>query len=535
MESHSQAIDGHATPPATQRLWRFPAWYVVLIASSFSLLAVAFFRGLAAMVERWIALPEYSHGFLLPVVAAFLIWQRKPEIDRATFSGSWLGVAIVISGIALLTIGELSAIYTISQIAFVVTLAGLAIALMGMRSFKLVWVAVAMLFLMIPVPNFFLEGWSSKLQLLSSELGVAIMRLAGISVFLEGNVIDLGSMKLQVVEACDGLRYMFPLVSLAIVAAYFFRVSWWQRLLVVALSVPTAVVVNSLRVAMIGIFVEFGSLSLAEGFLHEFQGSVFFFLSCAALLAEMWLLSKIGRDPRPFKDIFGFALPQRDRVSSLAVNRRISRPFVAALALLGIAAGFAIAPPAPETAPARKSFLEFPLTLGDWRGRSDRLDQLYENTLLATDYLMVDFNRGQGRAANLFVAYYQSQRAGESAHSPKSCIPGGGWRIVDLREVSIPSVAIGKTPLKVNRAVIELGSHRELIYYWFQQRERVITNEYLVKWYLMLDSVARRRSDGALVRLVAPIGPNQSEADADASVLDLLRHVAPQLPNFVPG
>ena len=437
-------------------------------------------------------------------------------------------------GLGILAVGELSAIYTISQIAFVITLIGLVLSLTGVTAFRLFWVAAAMLFLMIPVPNFFLEGWSAKLQLVSSELGVAVMRVFGISVFLEGNVIDLGRMKLQVVEACDGLRYMFPLLALSIVGAYFFRVSWWKRLLIIIASVPTAVLVNSLRVALIGIFVEYGSLALAEGFLHEFQGAAFFFLSCALLLFEMWLLSRIGHSKKPFTDIFGFQLPSHSSQPFDLQYRSIPRPFIAATLCLALTAALALKPAASEATAARKTFAEFPLNIGEWRGNFGRLDKLYENTLLATDYLLSDFRKPNGEGANLFIAYYQSQRAGQSAHSPKSCIPGGGWRIVEITETTIPDIAIGQSALKVNRAVVELGSHRELIYYWFQQRDRVISNEYLVKWYLMVDSLTRKRSDGALIRLATPVPPSGKIADAEKTLGELLREVAPQIPNFIP-
>jgi exosortase D (VPLPA-CTERM-specific) len=515
--------------------WQQSSRLIGLLALCVLMLFLTFFRGLAAMIERWLALPEYSHGFLLPIVAIFLIWQKYPEIEKVVFSGSWLGVLIVSAGICILVVGELSAIYTISQVAFVITLVGLIISLTGLSAFRLFWAGAAMLLLMIPIPNFFLEGWSSRLQLISSELGVAIMRLFGISVFLEGNVIDLGTMKLQVVEACDGLRYMFPLVALAIVAAYFFRVSAWKRWLIVAASVPTAVVVNSLRVALIGIFVEFGSLALAEGFLHEFQGAVFFFLSCALLLFEMWLLTRLGQGKHAFKDVFGFQLPVRSIDSFVPQYRPIPRPFIASIVCLGIATIFALMPPAAEATVTRKTFAEFPLSVGAWSGKSRRLDELYENTLLATDYLLMDYRKADGPGANLFIAYYQSQRAGQSAHSPKSCIPGGGWRIVEIGETPVSGVSIGKHPLRVNRAIVELGSHREVIYYWFQQRDRVISNEYMVKWYLMVDSLTRRRSDGALVRLAAPVPASGSVADAEKNLRDLLEQVAPQISHFIPG
>jgi EpsI family protein len=130
------------------------------------------------------------------------------------------------------------------------------------------------------------------------------------------------------------------------------------------------------------------------------------------------------------------------------------------------------------------------------------------------------------------VAYYDSQRKGDSTHSPVSCLPGGGWQFQSFGQYTID---VAGRPLRVNRAVIVHGDSRQLMYYWFPQRGRDITNDYLLKWYLLWDALTRDRTDGALVRLIIPLPPGVSAADGDLQLTAFARAFVPELPHFVPN
>jgi EpsI family protein len=134
---------------------------------------------------------------------------------------------------------------------------------------------------------------------------------------------------------------------------------------------------------------------------------------------------------------------------------------------------------------------------------------------------------------NLYIAYYRSQRKGQSAHSPRTCIPGGGWEITALEERKIDSARPGD-PLTVNRAVIQRGTDKQVVYYWFQQRGRILTNEYLVKFYLFWDALTKNRTDGALVRLTAPVSKGENESDADRLLGDFAKEIRPLLVSYIP-
>jgi len=493
-------------------------------------LGLIFKDGLAYLGHLWTVNPEYSHAWLIPLIAAFLIWQRRDALERIPFSGSWAGFALVILGLALFAIGELSTLFIIVQYSFLLVLFGAVLAYTGWRPLPLIWAALVLLLFMIPLPDFFYIQLSQKLQLWSSQLGVAVIRLFGISVYLEGNVIDLGSYKLQVVEACSGLRYLFPLMTLGFIAALFFRAPLWKRFILFLSTIPITVLMNSFRIGMIGILVDRYGTAQAEGFLHDFEGWVVFMACFALLFAEMWLLA--GK--RPLREIFAVDLPPRVPRQRLLEVRAVPAPAWAAMGVLAVATAPALLlPQRVEGVPPRTEFSEFPMHVAAWDGRREAMESVYVDALKFSDYLMADYTREGREGVNFYVAYYESQRKGESAHSPRVCLPGGGWVIEQFGRRAVHDASGHTVP--VNRVLITHGEDRQLVYYWFQQRGRIITNEYLVKWYLLWDSITRNRSDGSLVRLITPVRPGGSEHRADEVLQDFARSVTPLLARYVPN
>jgi exosortase D (VPLPA-CTERM-specific) len=517
-----------------------PAWRLssglTIIAALIGLMSVLpFWDGLRLMWSAWIDDPEYSHGLLIPPVAAFLMWQQRDRLERLPFTGSGWGVALILLGGALLVAGQLGTVYTVVQYAYVITLYGLILSFLGWAAFRLIAVPLLILPLMIPLPQFVLANLSTKLQLLSSQLGVFFMRLFDISVFVEGNVIDLGGYKLQVAEACSGLRYLFPLMTLGFLMGYFYKGAPWKRVVLFLSSIPITLLMNSIRVGVIGVTVERWGIEMAEGFLHEFQGWMVFMISTALLLGEIVLLNRVGHENGGWRQLFGVEFPAPTPHGSPIRQRRVPPTFMVAGALLaGFIAATAILPRPAEAFPQRAAFAGFPMQIGPWAGRSKSLEGIYLDALNLDDYLLADYDEGARRPVNLYMSYYNSQRKGEAVHSPRSCLPGGGWQLRDFNQRALPRVNIDGRPLRVNRTLIELGNQKQLVYYWFQQRGRVVTNEFAVKWYLFWDALTRHRTDGALVRLIVALPPTASEADADRRLTDLAGRIAPILTRYVP-
>jgi exosortase D (VPLPA-CTERM-specific) len=506
---------------------------------------VAFAPALTQIYGIWNLQPEYSYGIVVPPLSAYLIWRERDQLASYEFAGSWYGLILIVLGLALRAICALSYMPTIMRYGFLLVVYGVVLSLTGPKLFRRLWTPLLLLIFMIPLPSFFTDKLTLELQLLSSTIGVWVIRAVGISVYLEGNVIDLGSMQLEVAEACSGLRYLFPLMTLALLVAYMFRGPLWKRATIFLSSVPITVLMNSLRIGVIAITVEYWGRSMAEGVLHDFEGWLVFMFSTAELILVAYLLARIGPSRVRWRDAFQMqapqpakagprALPLAPGVTPLLRLANLPRPFFFATAIVTAAAiaGFLV-PARQVVSPAREDFSGFPMQLGGWTGQRSTLEPVYLDALQLDDYVLADYRDGRGVPINFYSAYYSSQDETRRAHSPNNCIPGGGWEILTMTRRTLHLEGSNQT-LPVNRAVIQHGDQRDLVYYWFQERGRVLTDENIVKWYLFRDGLLHNRTDGALVRLVAPLPRGVSEYDVDAKLQHFVAFVNPYLGRFIP-
>ena len=506
-------ITNTEAPPPTWKI-SLQLWGLLLLVAV--VLGFLFYDGLVAVVKNWLGSEEYSHGLLIPPIVLFLIWQRKDLIERIPFQTSWTGVGVVVLGLAGFFVGELTQIFIVINYAFVIVLMGVLWSFMGWKAFKLILVPLIMLFFTIPLPNFLYNNLSSQLQLISSEIGVWFIRLFDISVYLEGNVIDLGNYKLQVVEACSGLRYLFPLMTLGFIAAYFFKGAFWKRAVIFLSSIPITILMNSLRIGMIGVTVEYWGVAAAEGMLHDFEGWVVFMACTAVLVLEMWVLAHVGSERMPLREAFGLEFPAETPEGAEVRSRKPSAGIiVSGIMIVASLVGVNFLSQRADIIPQRTDFSAFPLKIDGWTGTRGTIEQIYLDALNLTDYVEADFVNDARERVNFYVAYYESQKKGAGIHSPRNCLPGGGWRIEDLSQPTLEDVTVSDVPLRVNRVVIKQGDYTQLVYYWFKQRDRLMTNEYVLRGYLLWDALTRSRTDGALIRLttVVPLGEDIQKAD----------------------
>ena len=299
-------------------------WTKIAIAVVVALTVAVIFRNtFIYLMFKW-HMEEYSHGWLIPPISAYLIWRRKALLSGLPRDGAWMGFALVVLGLLLFFLTFFLTVVGADAYALVIVIAGLVMAALGWRGFKVALIPVALLFLMNPLPSFWYHNLSSELQLLSSQLGVAIMRIFGVSVFLQGNVIDLGDYKLQVAEACSGLRYLFPLMTLGALIAYMFETRNWIRWLLFVSTIPITVVMNSIRIGVIGVLVDQYGIAQAEGFLHQFEGWVIFMVCFATLLLEGRLLLWLSGDRRKLREVLGFEVQQPTAVTQPVTQASVS-------------------------------------------------------------------------------------------------------------------------------------------------------------------------------------------------------------------
>jgi len=509
---------------------------------------------LAFLFDYWIGNEDYSHGMFVPLISLFLIWQARHRIAEAGAENSWWGLAVISAGLFLYWIGEFATLYVLQHVSLWMVIVGLVIALIGVRGARVLAFPLSYLLTSIPLPAFLYANLSSQLQLWSSALGVGCLQLVGVTAFREGNVIDLGPIQLQVVEACSGIRYLLPLTSLALLCAYLFKDRMWKRVVLVLSSLPISVLVNGFRIGMIGVLVEWYGQGAAEGFYHLFEGWVLFMASLGLLILEMLVLASIGSkgdrssvlnrftwadrspNPTPPSPLQPLTSPLQRSQHPHTSNKFFPGPaYLCSMALLvPVAFASTLMVEREEVPPPRAMFVDFPMKLDGWLGTSLTLEKQYIDALRFDDYVLADYRFGDGQPVNLYAAYYRSQRKGQSAHSPQSCLPGGGWEISSLNSMDLPTNSGMVRSLHVNRALIEKDSQKQIVLYWFKQRDRILSNEYMVKMYLFWDALSRGRTDGALVRIASLVGPGETEDIVDQRMLRFVSTIEPELARYVP-
>ncbi|MFH2000516.1 MAG: VPLPA-CTERM-specific exosortase XrtD, partial [Planctomycetota bacterium] len=492
---------------------------------------------LTQMIFHDWAREDYSHSYLLPFVVLYLLWEKRAALASIPSSPSWIGIIPFVFGLSLYWLGELGGEFYTLYLSLWFVVVGLAWLHLGWRKLKATAFALFMMLTMFPFPSFINNKILVGLRLISSQLGVWMLHLYGMSAYREGNVIDLGFTQLQVVDACSGLRYMIPLAVLSLLLAHWFNAALWKKTLLVLSSLPLAIAVNSFRIAATGVLYSLWGAEVAEGFFHGFSGWLIFMFTLPVLLLEMWVLKKLGSNAGGANTVEEGIEPPAGRQQAAGTGGRRSgllQPvFMTAVVL--IATTFVISKGVDfrEKIPIKQPLNEFPMSVGEWRGTRQMMEQQFIDALHFSEYFMANYRNPQGQDIDFYVAYYESQRKGETTHSPETCLPVSGWTFEQSGTAKI--TAGNDRSMEVNRAFMEKGGSRQLVYFWFPQRGRILTSLYQVKLYGFWDALIQHRTDGALVRIITPIYTAEKMKDAEARIQGFTREIVPMLNGFIPG
>ena len=340
------------------------AWLFV----SFAAAIAVFWSGLISLGEAW-SVPEYSHGPLIPILSLYLFLRQLREKNPTAqeVKDRWVGIPVVIVGLLIGLMGDLARIPDITTYALLIWLYGMLLVTFGWRNGWIYWPPVLHLIYMLPLPNFIYWQVSIQLQFISSELGVWFIRMVGIPVFLDGNIIDLGIYKLHVAEACSGLRYLFPVMSFSYVFAVLYRGPVWIKAVLLLSAAPITIVMNSFRVGAIGVLVDSYGIEHAEGFLHYFEGWVIFIMCIVILFALARGLQMISGDRRPIAEALDLSYdgiwPQVSKVFHIRHSLSLA---IATVVIVAAAVGWHVAPGRAAPAIDRDPLALFPSQLGNW-------------------------------------------------------------------------------------------------------------------------------------------------------------------------
>lgn len=269
-------------------------WDLAALAAAAAVLYAAV---VPAMVGDWATDENYSHGFLIPVISAYLLWARRGELRELArgAEGSAWGLALCVASLAVFVVGRAGAELFLQRSSLVLLLLGTVVWLWGWGMLRATAFPLLFLFFMVPLPYLIYDAVAFPLKLFAARVATESLFWFGVPVFREGNVIHLASQTLEVADACSGIRSLVSLVALGVVYAYFTEGIGWKRVAIVVSTVPIAIAANAFRVTGTGLLTHYVSPKAAEGFFHTFSGWLVFVVAFALLFGVGGLLKLVGR------------------------------------------------------------------------------------------------------------------------------------------------------------------------------------------------------------------------------------------------
>ncbi len=255
--------------------------------------ATLYWTVLPKLVHDWWDDPNFSHGFLVPLFSAWLIWERRAELRAFASKRTLLpGIFLLLIGVAMLVVGKAGGEYFTMRCSLVFVTGGLFWIVFGGEGFRLCLFPLAFLFFMVPIPYILYDAIAFPLKMLASWIGEVSLNAIGVPVFREGNIISLPNLQLEVADACSGIRSLISLMAMATATAYFMGIGFAAGTLLFLLAVPISLLTNSARIVFTGILSYRIGKAAAEGFFHEFSGWLIFLAGGVLVVAFGWILRK---------------------------------------------------------------------------------------------------------------------------------------------------------------------------------------------------------------------------------------------------
>jgi len=499
-------------------------WWFSLIISCFLVLLI-YFNVIIGLIKDWWHDPNYSHGFLIPLISAYLIWEKRDIIKNLNFQGHFAGGILLILGGMIFIIGNIAGEQFSKRISLLFILAGLILLYGGKSLWKHTRFPICYLIFMIPLPYILYDSIAFPLKLLATKFSTAILHFLDITMYSEGNLIYLPNTTLEVADACSGIRSLISVLALSVIIAKIVLKHPLKRIILVISSVPVVLLCNMLRIIMTGILAA-KYPELSKGFFHLFSGEVIFLLGIGIILLLAFFLRE--KDTQEDNKIERLDSKDLEYDKTPGTNKD---PLIAPILLMAILAVNLFVTKV-EAVPLLRPLENFPQRIDGFQQVSiQQLDDNIKKILGVDHYIWKTYAFKNGYKLMLYVGYFEDQKEGAMIHSPKHCYPGGGWHPLSAKTIKIAIPAIQKD-ITINEYILTKNNNKKLVYYWYQSRGRTIANEYIDRIYMILDSLLRHRSDGALVRIS---GPAENLEEAKRIQKKFIQEVYPILLKYLPS
>ncbi len=493
-------------------------------------LAATYANTAVGLFHIWATNEDYSYAFLIPIMSAYLIWERRQELRRTSVSTNWVGGILFVFFILVSAYGILGSSPSAVRPAIPLIILAITLFCFGKQIFKIMLFPLALLIFMIPLPTMYGALVGVHLKRISTVLGELILRMAGITVFVEGNVIDLGVTQLQVVDACSGLRYVLPLLCVGVIFAYFFEKVRWRQVVIAVSTIPIAIITNGIRIGATGILAERYGSDVAQGFFHGFSGWLIFMFAFALLFVLHFIIrtlfGKTKKQESSKSDIHTLPSLKKSGSNTLAVS--IVTLSLIAMALLSYRV--TAFPPLK----LKTGLSAFPLSMVSWNGKPEQIDPEMIAASGAEDAFNGIYRNPKGDVVSLYIGY-RSSPFGESEnffHSPNVCLPSSGWETLETSTHRISGMPHFGT-ITVRRMLIRKLGTRRLVYFWFQTKSRASHDVNINRFHLSLHAIMQDNTYDLFIRSITPVKADETIVDAEKRMDRFVRDMMSTLLIFI--
>lgn len=495
---------------------------------------------IVGLYQVWSTDENYSYAFLIPFISAYLIWEKRKLIAQTPVRTHWLGGAFFLFFLLVSIYGILGSSPSAVRPAIPLAILSITLFCFGKEMLKRLALPLTLLIFMIPLPTLFGTLIGNRLKLVSTRLGEIILRLTGVTVFVEGNIIDLGVTRLQVVDACNGLRYILPLLALGVLFAYFFEKSRWKQVVLVFSTIPIAVITNGIRIGITGILAERYGQKVADGFFHGFSGWLIFMFAFFMLFVFHFTLKAIfktqtGHNQEDHKTVDtkkhshkGGKLPETGWKHIGRLPVLLCSVCLLLVGILSFATG--------ELPPLRikGSLASFPMVIEGWKGNIQRIEPDMVIKSGAQDALSAQYKDASGRMISLYIGYRESpfNESENFFHSPHVCLPSSG-----LKTLAFDTHRISNIPkfgdITVRRMVSERMGQRHLVYYWFQTKSQTSFDVNINRFHLAMHALTRDNTHDLFIRPITVLEKGETLEQAEARLDGFVRIMTGALLEFL--
>jgi exosortase D (VPLPA-CTERM-specific) len=450
---------------------------------------------------------------------------------------SWLGLLPVLIGCFFLLLGEMGGEFFSLYVSIWFMIFGLCWAQFGWRKLNIILFPLMLFLTTFPPPRFFYVRLVSSVQLISASMATQVLELIQIRVFRQGDVLDLGFSSFQVTGAYSGLRFLIPICIIALIFVYLFRASFWRRSLVFGLAVFLAVSLNGLRIAVLVLLANTKQTEPVARWVNEASGWTMFFVAIATLLAAIFLLSDRHKNEKGQQKTLRHMKPGAGDPDSNPVTskERLPLPYVTALlVVVGLFFFLQYRGHTYDHFPQARSLETFPDRIGLWQGQRFFFSSDIIEILDLNDYVQMEYRDPDGKEIDFYVSWYTSQSKGKSIHTPETCLRVGNWRFQESNSISVNFPGHEDSPIRIKRTVLTNEKRRWIMYFWFRCRGRSLINAYELKFFNFWDRFIRRRTDGALIRVMTRVSESETSDDAEQRLQRFLNSALPILDTYLP-